>query len=256
MNGTTPDAHDHRELLKQIARQAMVDYGLWPDFSREALDEATRAHARSSAGPSPVAAGRDLRHLLWCSIDNDDSRDLDQLSVSEPQAGGAVRILVAIADVDALVEAGGAIDAHARQNTTSVYTPAAIFPMLPERLSTDLTSLAFGEERHALVVDLVIDSRGDVGGRRVPRAGGESREARLQQRRGLARGRVSDAGGDGRRSRAGRGDPQAGRGGAAAAAVAPRARRARLPDHRGAADLRREHRAAPSPRSGTTARAT
>jgi exoribonuclease-2 len=163
MDDATHDAHDHRELLRQIARQAMVDYGLWPDFSREALDEAGRATAVASTGPAtslPTAPARDLRHLLWCSIDNDDSRDLDQLSVSEPQAGGAVRILVAIADVDALAKAGGAIDAHARQNTTSVYTPAAIFPMLPERLSTDLTSLAFGEERHALVVDLVIDSQG------------------------------------------------------------------------------------------------
>jgi VacB/RNase II family 3'-5' exoribonuclease len=163
MTDATHDAHDHRELLTQIARQAMVDYGLWPDFSREALDEAARASASPSAGPgasAPAAPVRDLRHLLWCSIDNDDSRDLDQLSVSEPQAGGAVRILVAIADVDALAKAGGAVDAHARQNTTSVYTPAAIFPMLPERFSTDLTSLAFAEERHALVVDLVIDSQG------------------------------------------------------------------------------------------------
>ena len=163
MNDATHDAHDHRELLKQIARQAMVDYGLWPDFSREALDEADRAHAAVPPGfgaSAPVAPVGDLRHLLWCSIDNDDSRDLDQLSVSEAQSDGAVRILVAIADVDALAKAGGAIDAHARQNTTSVYTPAALFPMLPERLSTDLTSLAFGEERHALVVDLVIDSQG------------------------------------------------------------------------------------------------
>ncbi len=163
MNDATHEVHDHRELLRQIARQAMVDYGLWPDFSREALDEADRASAPASASPGapPEAAPvRDLRHLPWCSIDNDDSRDLDQLTVSQPQAGGAVRILVAIADVDALVRPGHAIDAHARQNTTSVYTPAAIFPMLPERLSTDLTSLAFGEERHALVVDLVIDSEG------------------------------------------------------------------------------------------------
>jgi VacB/RNase II family 3'-5' exoribonuclease len=162
MNGTTHGAEDHRDLLKQVARQAMVDYGLWPEFSRAALDEAARAIAVTSERPdaSSPAAVRDLRHLPWCSIDNDDSRDLDQLSVSEPQADGAVRILVAIADVDALAKAGGAIDAHARQNTTSVYTPAEIFPMLPERLSTDLTSLAFGEERHALVVDLVIDIHG------------------------------------------------------------------------------------------------
>jgi exoribonuclease-2 len=165
MHDTTNEVHNHRELLKQIARQAMVDYGLWPDFSREALDEAGRAKALASAAPDaapPAAPVRDLRHLPWCSIDNDDSRDLDQLSVSQPHADGAARILVAIADVDALAKAGGAIDAHARQNTTSVYTPAEIFPMLPERLSTDLSSLAFGEERRALVVDLVIDNQGST----------------------------------------------------------------------------------------------
>jgi VacB/RNase II family 3'-5' exoribonuclease len=145
MEQMTHEVLDHRELLKQIARQAMVDYGLWPDFSREALDEAARAHAAVPPGSGASAPSEPVR---------------DQLSVSEPRAGGAVRILVAIADVDALAKAGGAIDAHARQNTTSVYTPAALFPMLPERLSTDLTSLAQGEERHALVVDLVIDSQG------------------------------------------------------------------------------------------------
>ena len=79
------------------------------------------------------------------SIDNDDTRDLDQLSVAEPLAGGAVKLLVAVADVDATVAEGSAIDGHARANTTSVYTVAEIFPMLPERLSTDLTSL--GEAR-------------------------------------------------------------------------------------------------------------
>jgi len=168
MINASHEAHDHRELLRQIARQAMVDYGLWPDFSREAVGEAERARPAdgaalgdNAAGPSPSPA-RDLRGLLWCSIDNDDSMDLDQLSVSEPEANEAVRILIAIADVDALVRSGSAVDAHARQNTTSVYTPAEIFPMLPERLSTDLTSLAFGEERHAVVADLVIDSQGST----------------------------------------------------------------------------------------------
>jgi VacB/RNase II family 3'-5' exoribonuclease len=171
MDGTTDDAPDHRELLKQIARQAMVDYGMWPEFSREALAEADRANALAPAGPDPSAPPvADLRHLPWCSIDNDDSRDLDQLSVSEPQKGGATRILVAIADVDAIARAGSAIDAHARQNTTSVYTPAEIFPMLPERLSTNLTSLAFGEERHALVADLVVDAGGAVADSTVYRA--------------------------------------------------------------------------------------
>jgi exoribonuclease-2 len=105
---------------------------------------------------------RDLRALLWCSIDNDDSRDLDQLSVAAGTPDGATRILVAIADVDALVAAGSPVDAHARHNTTSVYTAAQIFPMLPEKLSTDLTSLAEDQERLAVVIDMSIDAQGAI----------------------------------------------------------------------------------------------
>ena len=103
---------------------------------------------------------RDLTDLLWASIDNDDSRDLDQLTVAEALPGDKVRIRVAVADVDALVKNGSAIDEHARHNTTSVYTAARIFPMLPEKLSTDLTSLNFDEERLAVVVEMVIGADG------------------------------------------------------------------------------------------------
>jgi exoribonuclease-2 len=96
----------------------MVQRGLLPDFSPEVLAETNAlAKAVSETGPSI----RDLRDLLWASIDNDDSRDLDQLSVAEPQADGGVKVLVAIADVDATVKLGSAIDGHARTNTTSVY---------------------------------------------------------------------------------------------------------------------------------------
>ena len=85
---------------------------------------------------------KDLRHLLWASIDNDDSLDLDQLTVTEALPNKQVKLLVAIADVDAMVKKDSAIDEHARLNTTSVYTAGRIFPMLPEKLSTDLTSLS------------------------------------------------------------------------------------------------------------------
>jgi len=148
-----------RNVLRQIARRAMLSRGLLPDFSPAALTE-TGAIARAAADAS--AAVRDLRDLAWASIDNDDSRDLDQLSVAEPLAGEAVKILVAVADVDACVRAGSAIDAHARTNTTSVYTAAQIFPMLPERLSTDLTSLGEGQERLAIVVEMTVGGDGAV----------------------------------------------------------------------------------------------
>jgi VacB/RNase II family 3'-5' exoribonuclease len=151
--------------LKRIAHRAMLEYGLLPDFSADAV-----AQASSITQPAVDATSRDLRGLLWASIDNDDSQDLDQLSVAEPLAGGAVKILVAIADVDATVKIGSPIDGHARANTTSVYTAAQIFPMLPERLSTNLTSLADGQERVSLVIEMTIDADGAVTGSDIYRA--------------------------------------------------------------------------------------
>lgn len=136
----------------------MIDYGFAPDFPGAALRELDRV------GAVPIAASpgvRDLRDRLWCSIDNDDTRDIDQLTVADPAPSG-VRLLVAIADVDALVAAGSALDDHARQNTTSIYTPAEIFWMLPERLSADLTSLVAGEDRPSLVVDMLFDAGGTL----------------------------------------------------------------------------------------------
>src|SRR4051812_2604948 len=111
-----------RNRLRTIARRAMIERGLQPDFPPEAVAQAN-AITRPAA---PDASVRDLRKLLWCSIDNDDSRDLDQLTVAEKLAGGSVRVLVAVADVDALVARGSPIDSHARVNTTSVYTPAEV----------------------------------------------------------------------------------------------------------------------------------
>ncbi|MEO9135012.1 MAG: RNB domain-containing ribonuclease, partial [Casimicrobiaceae bacterium] len=120
------------------------------------------ADAITSAATATSRAIRDLRELKWASIDNDDSRDLDQLSVAVPLAAGAVKILIAIADVDAVVKRGSAIDGHARTNTTSVYTAAGVFPMLPEKLSTNLTSLGEDQERLAIVIEMAIDANGTV----------------------------------------------------------------------------------------------
>ena len=148
-----------RDELKGIARRAMTQRGLLPDFSSAALAE---THAIVAAASEPNSSIRDLRKLLWCSIDNDESRDLDQLTLAEPKANGSVKIFIAVADVDAMVKRDSAIDAHARANTTSVYTAAGIFPMLPERLSTDLTSLGEGEERLALVIEAVVAADGTI----------------------------------------------------------------------------------------------
>jgi exoribonuclease-2 len=142
-----------KERLTAIARRAMVERGFLPEFSPEALEEAGRATL-----PVPDASLRDLRSLPWCSIDNDDSKDLDQLSVST----GSRTILVAVADVDHLVPKRSAIDHHATINTTSVYTPAQNFPMLPERLSTDLTSLNEACDRAAIVMELEVREDGEV----------------------------------------------------------------------------------------------
>jgi exoribonuclease-2 len=146
--------------LRRIARRAMQEHGLEPDFPPAALTQLASIIQHDGGAGAPGV--RDLRGLLWASIDNDDSQDLDQLSVAEPLADGAVKILVAIADVDGLVKARSPIDDHARTNTTSVYTAAQIFPMLPEKLSTNLTSLADGQDRAALVIEMTIDAAGQV----------------------------------------------------------------------------------------------
>jgi exoribonuclease-2 len=113
---------------------------------------------------------RDLRNLLWSSIDNNDSRDLDQLTVAEAAHDGRIRIRIAIADVDSLIKEGSAINEHARQNTTSVYTSAEIFPMLPEKISTDLTSLNFNEDRVSIVIEMMVSADGSIGESGIQRA--------------------------------------------------------------------------------------
>ncbi|HEY0766567.1 MAG TPA: RNB domain-containing ribonuclease [Steroidobacteraceae bacterium] len=159
--------YERANRLQSIARRAMLEQGLEPDFPPAAAEQLrTIGKAAMESGPQI----RDLRGLLWCSIDNDDSRDLDQLSVAQALTGGAVKILVAIADVDATVAAGSPLDAHARTNTTSVYSAAQIFPMLPERLSTDLTSLAQDQERLSVVIEMTIAADGATAASDIYRA--------------------------------------------------------------------------------------
>src|SRR5436190_8659426 len=155
---------DQSTLLASIADQAMRDKGLAPDFGT-----AVEKQLATIDKPAEDDA-RDMRELLWCSIDNDDSRDLDQLTVAQDAGNGKVRILIAVADVDALVKRGSPIDDHARKNTTSVYTAAKIFPMLPEKLSTDLTSLNENEDRVAMIVDILVKPDGSVDAGDVYRA--------------------------------------------------------------------------------------
>jgi ribonuclease R len=155
------NTHDrrHREILNRVARKAMLGRGLQPDFSRDAITELGRMRHSSAETAGPL---RDLTGLAWSSIDNDDSLDLDQLAVAQELPDDRVKVLVAVADVDSLVKKGSAIDEHARINTTSVYTAARIFPMLPERLSTDLTSLKFQEDRAALAVEMTVAPDGSL----------------------------------------------------------------------------------------------
>jgi VacB/RNase II family 3'-5' exoribonuclease len=153
------DGQHQRAILQSIAHKAMIELGLLPDFSGAVLAELEKIQSPAMLGGEPA---RDLRQLLWSSIDNDDSLDLDQLTVAEAMSADKVKLRVAIADVDALVKDGSAIDEHARHNTTSVYTAAMIFPMLPEKLSTNLSSLNFNEDRLSMVIEMVVGPDGSV----------------------------------------------------------------------------------------------
>src|SRR5580704_2584738 len=157
-NGTTS--------LRAIAHKAMTDRGLEPDFPPDAIRQVNGIPGPARETDHSI---RDLRHFLWCSIDNDSSRDLDQLTVAERLTAGGVKVLVAVADVDAIVKPVSPIDRHASTNTTSVYTAAEIFPMLSERLSTDLTSLGEDSDRLALVIEMEVAADGSIQGSQVYR---------------------------------------------------------------------------------------
>lgn len=156
-----------RSDLDELAIASMREHGLDPGFNADVERQLAKI---KGPGDEQGDDFRDMRALLWCSIDNDDSRDLDQLTVSHPNADGSVTLYVAIADVDTLVHKDTPIDIRARTNTTSVYTSAIIFPMLPEKLSTDLTSLNPGEDRLAMVSEMHFGADGSLGHTAIYRA--------------------------------------------------------------------------------------
>ena len=154
------DLHNNNWLAER-AGQAMVDGGFQPDVSRNAAEQAAEIE-RGTDQPVDTENTRDLRDLLWSSIDNETSRDLDQIEYAERRDDGAIRVLIGIADVDAYVPKDSAIDRRAAQNTVTVYTQGKIFPMLPEALSTGMTSLMPGQDRLAVVCDMAVTESGGV----------------------------------------------------------------------------------------------
>ena len=158
---------DARFDLFAAARQEMIARGFHPDFPPEVDQQLIALKTRSA--PPVDAQVRDLRSLPWSSIDNDSSRDLDQAEVAERIDGG-IRVRIAVADVDSCVPIGSPIDAHAAEQTTTVYTGIRTFSMLPEQLSTDLTSLNEASDRLAMVVEVDVARDGSIVSSNVFRA--------------------------------------------------------------------------------------
>ncbi len=152
--------HGSSNWLSERAHQAMIDNGFEPEFSPEVWNQVKNIESRVVV--SSDTSIRDMRSTLWSSIDNASSHDLDQIEFAETLPNGDIRVLVGIADVDALVPKDSPIDKHAAQNTVTVYTETKIFPMMPEELSTDLTSLNEGVDRLAVIADMTIKENGDV----------------------------------------------------------------------------------------------
>jgi exoribonuclease-2 len=152
--------HNSHFNLIAAARAAMVEHGFQPDFPPGTDTELSAIEAQ----PAPTAADGvvDLRHLLWSSIDNDTSKDLDQIEWAEQLPDGRIRVLVGVADVDARVQKGTLVDSHAQSETTSVYTGVVVFPMLPPALSEGITSLNENEDRAAVVIEFAVDADGTV----------------------------------------------------------------------------------------------
>ena len=158
MNNPNPSHLD----LQATAKQIMQENGFQPDFPPQVSQQlGTLKEQTNFASNGKV---RDLRDLLWSSIDNDTSRDLDQIEVAETATNGDVKVMIGIADVDAYVSKQTPIDQHAARETTTVYTGVRNFPMLPEELSTGITSLLEGQDRACIVTEFIVDAEGNVKG--------------------------------------------------------------------------------------------
>lgn len=169
MHATQP-AHFN---LVTAAHASMIEHGFRPDFPEGTDTELAGILADSAPPAASVSFGpklRDMRSLLWSSIDNDTSKDLDQIEWAERLADGRIRVLVGVADVDSRVHKGSLIDSHASLETTSVYTGVKVFPMLPPELSEGITSLNENEERAAVVIEFCVDGNGEASGGKIYRA--------------------------------------------------------------------------------------
>ncbi len=165
MNSSNPSHLD----LQATAKQIMLEHGFEPEFPAAVAQQLAdlKQHPPAVAATGDI---RDLRSLLWSSIDNDTSRDLDQIEVAAPASNGDVKIMIGIADVDAFAAKQSPIDQHAACETTTVYTGVRNFPMLPEELSTGITSLLENQDRLSVVYEFVVDSAGNAKSPEVYRA--------------------------------------------------------------------------------------
>jgi len=156
------DSHPPHFDFQLMAKQIMLEHGFEPDFPAKVQQQLADIKARPPLAASSSKDVRDLRDMLWSSIDNDTSRDLDQIEVAEQLASGDVKVIVGIADVDSFVAKASPIDDHAAKETTTVYTGVLNFPMLPEELSTGASSLLENQDRLAVATEFVVDADGNV----------------------------------------------------------------------------------------------
>ena len=163
-----PSNHPVHFNLVAAAHASMIEHGFQPDFPEGAAAELAAIQAHPQLPDAPGA--QDLRNLLWSSIDNDTSKDLDQIEWAGQLPDGRIRVLIGVADVDARISVGSVLDGHARSETTSVYTGVKVFPMLPVELSEGATSLNENQDRVAIVIEYSIDAQGEASDGKAYRA--------------------------------------------------------------------------------------